>query len=75
MITLIVAALAAAQAPAPMPQGHEQHRQNTNESHAQHGNMDAMAADCCKHMMKMMHSGQHMDRMHDHQEHSGQPGR
>lgn len=68
MISLIAAAVLAAQAPA-APSA------NPMDQHAQHQPAkDDCCKDCCKDMEKM-HSGQDMNRMQDHQEHGGHSGR
>ena len=68
MITLIAAAAVAA-APAPPVQTPA----HTPEMHQQDMAQMAGMKDCCccKDMMEKMHSGHDMDRMEDHQEHSG----
>jgi hypothetical protein len=65
MMTLIAAALAAAQpVSAPAADAHAQHEQ----APADHKGMDC-CKDCCKEMMDKMHSGHDMKGMHDHQDH------
>jgi len=68
MIILIAAAALAAQSPvAPAPEPMAQNAQHQSAK-------DDCCKDCCKDMDKGQ-SGNDMDRMQDHQEHSGHSGR
>lgn len=75
MMTLIAAALAAAQTapatPAASTNPHAQHQQGAQQALMQHQQMAKMGEDCacCKKMMEKMHS--EMKRMHDHREQGG----
>ena len=73
MLTMMIAAVAAAAqpgaAPASQPVQHPQMQMDAHQGHAQHGQMADKKDCCCKDMMEKMHSGHEMKGMQDHQEH------
>ena len=73
MMMLIAAAIAAAQPAVPASPPATAQPPHSHEMHMAQGG-DHKAMDCCKDCCKDMekgHSGQDMDRMQDHQQHSG----